>query len=52
MQVFTVQVYQNFLSQNKNMYKVMPQGFLVWYGNYDNKTGISVEPLDADKLVV
>jgi hypothetical protein len=31
---------------------LMPQGFNVWYGNYDIKTGISVEPLDADKLLV
>lgn len=52
MQVFTVQVYQNFLIKNKNMYKIMPQGFLVWYGNYSHDTGISVEPIEADKLVV
>ncbi len=52
MQVFTVQVYQNFLFKNQNMYKKMPQGFLVWYGNYDSNTGISIEPIEADKLIV
>lgn len=52
MQAFTVQVYQNFLFKNQSMYKKMPQGFLVWYGNYDSNTGISVEPIEADKLIV
>jgi len=52
MQVFTVQVYQNFLSQNFNMCVAMPQGFMVWYGNYDQNTGISVETMTADQFVV
>ncbi|MFH1288922.1 MAG: hypothetical protein ABII25_09560, partial [bacterium] len=52
MQEFTVQVYQKFLFKNQSMYKRMPQGFLVWYGNYDSNTGISVEPIEADKLIV
>lgn len=52
MQAFTVQVYPNFLFKNSNMCKRMPQNFLVWYGNYDSKTGISVEPMVADKMVV
>jgi len=52
MQVFTVPVYQNFLKENKEMCKMMPQGFWVWYGNYDNNTGISVEPILADRLIV
>jgi len=52
MQQFTVQVYKHFIIQNGAMCKTMPQGFMVWYGNYDPETGISVAPIEADKLVV
>jgi CRISPR-associated endonuclease/helicase Cas3 len=52
MQMFTVQVYKHFTIQNADMCKLMPQGFMVWYGNYDRETGISVMPIEADKLVV
>lgn len=52
MQIFTVQVYQNFIMNNRGMCKTTPQGFMVWYGNYDSETGISVAPIAADKLVV
>ena len=52
MQVFTVQVCKYFIIQNAEMCKLMPQGFKVWYGNYDRATGISVAPIEADKMVV
>jgi CRISPR-associated endonuclease/helicase Cas3 len=52
MQAYTVQVYKHFIFQNGAMCKTMPQGFMVWYGNYDPETGISVAPIEADKLVV
>jgi CRISPR-associated endonuclease/helicase Cas3 len=52
MQVYTVSVYRHFMIKNSDMCKTMPQGFMVWYGNYDPQTGISIEPLEADKLVV
>jgi CRISPR-associated endonuclease/helicase Cas3 len=52
MQVYTVQVYKHYIFQNEEMCKSMPQGFEVWYGNYDGETGISVSPVKADKLVV
>jgi len=52
MQQFTVQVYRSFLWQNQEQCKMMSQGFMVWYGNYDLKTGISVKPIDADKLII
>ncbi|HHT9147018.1 MAG TPA: CRISPR-associated helicase/endonuclease Cas3, partial [Candidatus Wunengus sp. YC61] len=52
MQQFTVQVYKHFIFKNGAMCKIMPQGFMVWYGNYDTETGISVAPIEADKLVV
>jgi CRISPR-associated endonuclease/helicase Cas3 len=52
LQPYTVQVYKHFLLQHAKLCKLMPQGFTVWYGGYDMDTGISVEPLDADKMVV
>ncbi|MDP2852849.1 MAG: CRISPR-associated helicase Cas3' [Smithellaceae bacterium] len=52
MQPFIVPVYKYFIIQNGSMCKTMPQGFMVWYGNYDQQTGISVAPIDADKLIV
>jgi len=52
MQAFTVQVYKYFLIKNSSMCKIMPQGFMVWYGNYDKNIGLSVEPLDADKMIL
>lgn len=52
MQTYTVQVYRYFIIQNGSMCKTMPQGFKVWYGNYDRETGISVVPIEADKLVL
>jgi CRISPR-associated endonuclease/helicase Cas3 len=52
MQAFTVQVYRHFIIQNAATCKTMPQGFMVWHGNYDRKTGISVAPIEADKMVV
>ncbi|MBA3066502.1 hypothetical protein KJ633_00005 [bacterium] len=51
-QLFTVQVYQNFLNKNQGMYRKMPQGFSVWDGNYDNHTGISTDPIEPDDLIV
>ncbi len=52
MQAFTVQVYNHFIIQNGALCKTKPQGFMVWYGNYDRETGISVSPIEADKMIV
>lgn len=52
MQEFTVQVYRRFINENQRMYEIKPQGYKVWYGNYNSETGISVSPTDADKSVV
>ncbi|MBN1191151.1 MAG: CRISPR-associated helicase Cas3' [Dehalococcoidales bacterium] len=52
MQMFTVQVYEIFCIKNTQMCKLMPQGFSVWYGNYDKDTGISTAPLESDKLIL
>jgi CRISPR-associated endonuclease/helicase Cas3 len=52
MQAFTVPVYRHFIIHNSTTCKLMPQGFMVWYGNYDRETGISVAPIEADRMVV
>jgi len=52
MQGYTVQVYEHFILQNRDFIQTAPQGFNVWYGNYDPATGISVAPMEADKNVV
>jgi hypothetical protein len=52
MQPFTVQVYENFIFHNREDIKITPQGFKVWYGNYDPATGVSVAPMEADNYVV
>jgi CRISPR-associated endonuclease/helicase Cas3 len=52
MQMYTVQVYKYFVIHNAAMCKLMPQKFIVWYGNYDRDSGISVAPIDADMMVV
>ncbi len=52
MQTYTIQVYECFIIQNSEMCKKMPQGFMVWYGNYNLETGISVDPIEVDKLFI
>lgn len=52
MQAYTVQAYKHFILKNSETCKTVPQGFMVWYGNYDTETGISLAPVEADKLVV
>lgn len=52
MQVFTVQVYTNFIFQNSDNIITEPQGLKVWYGNYDPSTGITAAPIEMDKYVV
>jgi CRISPR-associated endonuclease/helicase Cas3 len=52
LQKYTVQAYQNFIFQNSDNCILLPQGIRVWYGNYDQNTGISVKPLEADKSIV
>jgi len=52
MQQYTVQAYRNFIMNNSDVCKLMPQGFYVWYGNYDNETGLSCGLGDPDKIIV
>jgi CRISPR-associated endonuclease/helicase Cas3 len=52
MQPFTVQAYEHFIYKNGDDIKTAPQGFKIWYGNYDQATGISVAPMEVDNYVV
>ncbi len=52
MQVYIVQVYENFIFHNKNSIAETSNGVAVWYGGYDKKTGISVDPIQSDTHVV
>lgn len=52
MQPFIVQVYQTFINQNPESCKRTKNDILVWYGNYDEATGISTAPTEADNLIV
>ncbi|MCK9294930.1 MAG: CRISPR-associated helicase Cas3' [Desulfobulbaceae bacterium] len=52
MQAYTVQVYEKFIFQHADLIETMPQGFRVWHGKYDQATGISVAPMEADNYVV
>lgn len=51
MQTYTVQVYPNFVAENPRECRLV-RGFYAWYGAYDEETGVSVEPLSADKSIV
>ncbi len=52
MQVFTVQVYNNFIFKNSEQIETMPQGFLVWHGNYDKNIGVSLTVKNPEKFIV
>lgn len=52
MQVYTVQVYDNFIFKNKHSIEETQHGLLVWYGGYNYETGIDVEPMSSDEYVV
>jgi len=52
MQHFVVQVYDYFIIKNAQLCRKMPQGFMVWYGNYDPETGLSTNSVEADKLII
>jgi CRISPR-associated endonuclease/helicase Cas3 len=52
MQVYTVQVYDNFVFNNKNSIEETSHGVMVWYGGYDNATGIMIDPMSSDEFVV
>jgi len=43
MQQYSVQVYENFLKQNIDKLGKEPQGYWVWYGEYNDDYGISTD---------
>ncbi|HPV42958.1 MAG TPA: CRISPR-associated helicase Cas3' [Spirochaetota bacterium] len=52
MQRYTVQVYDNFIFENKDFIVETHHGILIWYGGYDEKYGISVDAVRSDEYVV
>jgi hypothetical protein len=52
MQIYTVQVYENFIRENSNSIVETNNGISVWYGGYDELTGISVDHASSDSFVV
>ncbi len=51
-QEYSVQVYTNFLIENKGMFTESLPGFKVWHGSYDEHTGITTDPLTAESTVI
>lgn len=43
LQQYSVQVYDNFFINNSDKIGQEPQGYWVWYGNYDEEYGISID---------
>ncbi len=52
MQGYTVQVYDNFIFNNRDSIVETPHGVLIWYGGYDEECGISVDAARSDEFVV
>jgi len=52
LQVFTVQVYDNFIYQNKNSININSHGLLIWYGSYDKNIGVTAENPESESFVV
>jgi len=52
LQIYSVQVYKNFLLKNAHLCSELPQGLLVWNGRYNDGIGISTEMMSPDECVV
>ncbi len=52
MQMFTVQVYRDFINKNGQFCTSDPRGFIVWYGKYDRKTGIMSQNKEDEVLII
>ncbi len=52
LQIYSVQVYKNFLIKNAHLCSELPQGLLVWNGRYNDGIGISTEMMSPDECVV
>lgn len=51
MQLFSVQVYDNFMKENIGKMGKEPQGYWKWYGTYDKNYGLSANP-ELSALIV
>lgn len=51
-QVYSVQVYKNFIIKNAHFCSTTPLGLLLWNGNYDENTGISTQLMSPDECIV
>lgn len=52
LQQFTVNVYQYFLMKNQDFFFEDKHGIKIWTGGYDPSTGLVIEPILSDSLVV
>lgn len=51
-QPYLVQVYPDFIENYKALIDTMENGLKIWYGMYDNRTGICPEDLKPDQYIV
>lgn len=52
MQMFTVQVYREFMKKNGQFCQSDPRGFIVWYGKYDRKMGLAAPNKEDEVLII
>ena len=52
LQVYTVQVYKNFVIKNAHFCSTTPLGVMIWNGSYDKNTGISTQLMSPDECIV
>ena len=52
MQMFTVQVYRDFINKNGQFCTSDPRGFIVWYGKYDRKMGLAAPNKEDEVLII
>ncbi len=51
-QLYSVQVYYNFITKNNDLLEALPQDLLVWHGGYSELTGIIDNQLTIDDYIV
>ncbi len=52
MQMFTVQVYRDFINKNGQFCSSDPRGFIVWYGKYDRNMGLAAPNKEDEVLII
>lgn len=51
-QKYSVQVYETFIHSHKENITINEHGIMVWYGGYNDKTGIKIDPFRSDQYVI